>query len=174
MATSGVSGVALRAYTRLAPVGRPVAIACLAVGYVAIGVGVLAPDLLNSLRGGVPELLLVRVGYLVTFAYPAGFVGLALVAAAGAVTDRIGSAGLCRRDRIHAYLAIAFADWTLHHLLYLQFPLALSWGFLSLSMGAAYAVPVWGLLGVAVVGILVGNRYLWYHDPDDLPAGTLR
>jgi hypothetical protein len=116
---------------------------------------------------------MLQTAYLVTFVYPAAYVVLALVAAYGAVSERVDD-NWNRRDRVHVYLAIAFAQWTLHHLLYVQFPLALIWGYLSLSMGIVYVVPVWGLLSIAVVGVLVGNRYMWYHDPDNLPAGALR
>ena len=66
------------------------------------------------------------------------------------------------------YLSVAFAKWEIHHLLYLLFPLTLLWGMISLSMGTTYAIPVWGMLCVAAVGILVGNRYLWSHDPEAL------
>lgn len=155
-------------------IGRPLAGACLGVGYLAVALGFFAPDMLNSVLGFVPDPITLRAAYLVTFAYPAAYVVLALVAAYGAVNERSKNAGWNRRDRVHVYLAIAFAEWTLHHLLYVQFPLALIWGYLSLSMGVIYAIPVWGLLGIAVVGVLVGNRYIWYHDPDNLPAGALR
>nr|WP_283102328.1 universal stress protein [Haloplanus sp. XH21] len=53
-------------------------------------------------------------------------------------------------------MAVAFADWTVHHLLYLFVPSALLWALLTLPMGVAYAVPVWVMLPVAVVGVLVG------------------
>ncbi|WP_411964977.1 hypothetical protein [Haloferax sp. YSMS24] len=173
MVASGVSVATLRVYRRVAPIGRPLAGACLGVGYVAIALGFFAPNLLNSVLGFVPESVVLQTAYFVTFAYPAAYVVLALLAAYGAVNERVDD-NWSRRDRVHVYLAIAFAEWTLHHLLYVQFPLALIWGYLSLSMGVRYAIPVWGLLGVAVVGVLVGNRYLWYHDPDDLPVGAFR
>lgn len=173
MAASGVAVATLRVYRRVAPIGRPLTGACLGVGYVAVALGLLAPDVLNSVLDFVPDSVMLRTAYLVTFGYPAAYVVLALVAAYGAVSERVDDTWN-RRDRVHVYLAVAFAEWTLHHLLYVQFPLALIWGYLSLSMGVGYALPVWGLLGIAVVGVLVGNRYIWYHDPDNLPAGALR
>lgn len=174
MTSGGLTEATLCFYNRISPVGRPLAAACLLVGYVAVVLSFFKPDTLNVVLGVVPGQNSLSVAYFVTFAYPAAYVALALVAAYGAVNDRIDDVDLNRRDRIHVYLAIAFAEWTLHHLLYVQFPLLLLWGNLSLSMGVVYAVPVWALLGIAVVGVLVGNRYLWYHDPDDLPAGVLQ
>lgn len=164
MTPNSITKSAFRMYNRLSPIGRPLTIACLGVGYLAVVLGVFAPNMLNSVDGFVPDSIMIRAAYLVTFAYPAAYVVLALVASYGAVNERSTNSEWTRRDYVGAYLSIAFGEWTLHHLLYVQFPLALVWGYLSLPMGTIYAVPVWGVLVIAIVGVLVGNRYLWYHD----------
>lgn len=173
MVARSLTGTALRIRNQIAPVGRPLASFCLAIGYGAFALGLVAPDVLNVALRIIPDALTLPIAYLVSFVYPAAYAVLSLKAAYGAVVERSGGHNWTRRDHIHVYLAIAFAEWTVHHLLYLLFPLALLWGYLTLSMGVAYAVPVWGMLCIAAVGVLVGNRYMWYHDPDSLPPGAV-
>ncbi|WP_435102864.1 hypothetical protein [Halarchaeum sp. P4] len=167
-----VRRTALRLHDRVGPVGRRLATACLATGYAGFALAVVAPDLLDAVRGVTPGGTVNAVAYLVTFAYPSTYALLALVAAAGAVTVRGAGSAWSRRDRVHVYLAVAFAEWDVHHLLYIAAPLTLFWALVSPLLGPAYAIPVWAMLCVDVVGILVGNRYMWYHDPGDLPPGA--
>lgn len=162
--TSSPASVALRVRDGLAPLGRPLAVGCLFVGYAAVALGAVSPATLDALLGPIPESYVPPIGYLVTFAYPAAYAGLELVAAAGEQACR---AGRTRRDRLSAYLAVAFGERSVDHLLYLLFPLALLWGALSLLMGPVYAVPAWVMVAVAAVGVIVGNRYAWYRDSSD-------
>lgn len=149
---------------RLAPLGRPLAVGCLLTGYATIALQLVAPAALVDVLGVLPDALVLPIGYLVTFGYPAAYAVLELVAAASVVTDRIERT---RRDHIRAYLAEAFGERVLHHLLYLLFPMALIWAMLSLIMGVVYAVPAWGMTALSGAGVIIGNRYAWYYDPDD-------
>lgn len=166
----GLTGVAFKLYSQVNHVGRPLANICLAVGYGVFATSYLVPDVLQTILGVFPDALVLPMGYLITFGYPAVYALLTLTAAFGAVNERSEGAGWTWSDRIHVYLAIAFGEWSTHHLLYLLFPPTLVWGLLSLPMGIAYAVPVWAMLCVAAIGVLVGNQYMWYHDPEDLPS----
>lgn len=162
--------LALRVRNRISPAGGLLANLCLATGYIAFASALATPDILHTALSTVPDGVALPVAYLVTFAYPAAYALISLVAAVAASSELSEWTPTSHRDRVHVYLSVAFAEWTIHHLLYLLFPLTLLWGMISLSMGITYAISVWGMLCVAAVGILVGNRYLWYHDPDDLPV----
>ncbi len=128
--------------------------------------------MLYSIISIVSGTIFLPVAYFVTFVYPAAYAMLALTAAFGVVKDQSNGSNWNYRNRIHVYLAVAFADWAIHQFLYLLFPLTLIWGYLSLTMGIMYAIPVWGMVCIAAVGVLVGNRYMWYHNPDNLPEGA--
>lgn len=168
----GLSGVVFELHDRVNHVGRPLANICLAIGYGAFATSFIAPDVLQMILGILPDSLVLPMGYLITFIYPAVYALLTLIAAFGAVNERSNGADWTWSDRIHVYLAIAFGEWSTHHLLYLLFPPTLVWGLLSLSMGIAYAVPVWAMLCIDAVGVIIGNQYMWYHDPEELPPGA--
>lgn len=173
MAASGTATTTLRIYNRVAPIGRPLAIICLFAGYVAVALSLFAPEILNTVLGFVSEPIMFRVAYFVTFAYPAAYGVLVVGAGHGAVSERIDNADWNRRDRIYIHFKIVYIEWTLDVLFYMQFPLALMWCLFSLPMGLGYAIFVWGWLGIATVGVVVGNLYRWHYDPDDLPAGVI-
>jgi len=166
----GLTGVAFELYDRVNHVGRPLANICLAIGYGIFAAGFIVPDALQTILDIIPDSLVLPIGYLITFAYPAIYALLTLVAAYSAVTLRSEGTDWTRADRGRIYLAIAFGEWSTHHLLYLMFPATLFWGLLSLVMGVAYAVPVWSMLCIAAVGVIVGNQYMWYYDPEELPS----
>ncbi|WP_433629215.1 hypothetical protein [Halomicrococcus sp. NG-SE-24] len=127
MRASGLTGVELQVHSRVAPLGRPLAIACLFGGYGAVAMSVVAPNVFNSIFGMVLDAIVLPVAYLVTFVYPAAYAVLALTAAFGVVNDQSSGMSWNNRDRIHVYLAVAFAEWAIHHLLYLLFSLLSEW-----------------------------------------------
>lgn len=167
--TDGPTGVALKLHDRMNHVGRPLASVCLAIGYGTFAASFIAPNTLQMALDILPDSLIFPVGYLTTFAYPAAYALLTLVAAYGAVNHRSVGTDVTRTDRGRMYLAIVFGEWSVQLLLYLLFPAALYWGLLSPLMGIKYAVPVWSMIGITAVGVIVGNRYMWHYDPEDRP-----
>lgn len=170
----GQTGVALQLHDRINHVGRPLASICLAIGYGTFAASFIAPETLQMILDVLPASLIFRVGYLITFIYPAAYVLLTLIAAYGAVNHRSVGIDSVQTDRGRMYFAIVFGEWSTHHLLYLLFPTTLYWGLRSLVMGIEYAVPVWSMACIAAVGVIVGNRHMWYYDPEDRPPDVAR
>lgn len=79
--------LALRITNRISPVGRLLATLCLATGYLLLTFALVTPDALRTALNTIPDGTVLPIAYLVTFAYPAAYAILSLVAAVAASTE---------------------------------------------------------------------------------------
>lgn len=153
-------------------VGRAAATAGLALGYIAGGLALLAPNVFVRVVGTLPDGAVLSAGYVLTFLLPSEWAIVELAASWRDVRRQPGVDGWTRREMVHVYLAVTLVGRSTHHLLYLLVPLCLAWALVAHGVGLVATVLVWAMFGTAGVGVVVLNRYAWSHDPTDLPAGS--